>query len=441
MSEISKERAELEYAVIGAMIHDAATAGKLLPIVSSEDFGTEFLRTVYFAVKSLFQRSVPIDRLTVTQECGSDEYGRIVQAALDYRAMPANAEAYAVMLRDRARRDEVSRLASDLSLAETPEDEAEILGKINGLMVTKRQFKAVTASDAMDSFYDRHSAQKTPEFLDYGFRKLNAAVFSELGDLIILAGEPSSGKTALAAQMAATLARKHRVGFFTLETSSEKLTDRIVAQFSRIPLEQIKKNILREKEWKQIAEVGEQIGQLHLEQIPAAGMTVSDIRSFSLAHNYDVIFIDYLQIIRPASSRASRYEQVTQISMELHTMSQENHIAVVALAQLSRPEKTKGKTPSPPGMHDLKESGQIEQDADAILLLFRKDREDNTCPRRLKVGKNKEGEITEFELDFDGPTQIFTEAKTWTPVRTAPKKEEPPMFRELGKEEGGPLPF
>lgn len=407
--KISQDRAELEYSIVGAMIHDREVTGRLLPILTRADFAQEALGTVFDALRQLFNTNAPIDRLTVLQQCG-DDYHELLEAALAHRAMPSNAEYYAAMLRDRARTASISAAALELALLPETEHSAvpDILSRINALSVTRSQWQGVTMSDAVTAFFDLHGQDKKTEFLDFGFHLLNRKLYCEPGDFIILAGEPSSGKTALAAQMAFSLAEKHRVGFFTLETSSAKLTDRMMARASGVPLAHIKENQLTDIEWEKLARTANLLQHVQIEQIPASGMTVSDIRSYSLARHYDVIIVDYLQIIKPANPRAGRYEQVTQISIDLHTAAQENHITILALAQLSRPEKSK-KKPEPPSMHDLKESGQIEQDADAVLLLYNKDRNSYTCNRILKIGKNKEGERDTFELGFDGATQTFNE--------------------------------
>ena len=421
-TKISDQRTELEYQIIGAMVHDRETAAVCLPVLARSDFAHEALGAVFRAVLDLYGRNAPIDRLTVLQELGSDAYADLIDAALNRRVMPGNAEYYAGMLRDRARMDRIRATATAISVAATIEDARRDVDELNAELVTRRQWESVTMDAAMNLFCDRHSAMKEPEFLDFGFPKLKNRLFLDRGDFVVIAGEPSSGKTALAAQIAVTLAGRHRVGFFTLETSSEKLTDRIMAQITGIPLEQIKKNLLKEEEWKKITAAAQNFSRLPLEQIPAAGMTVNDIRSYSIAHRYEIIFVDYLQIVTPSNQRAQRYEQVTQISMGLHTLAQQAGIAVIALAQLSRPDRTK-KTKTPPGMHDLRESGQIEQDADAVILLYHRDPNDNTGPRMLKIAKNKEGERADFQLDFDGRTQTFREANTtWKDIRRVAKE-------------------
>ena len=136
-------------------------------------------------------------------------------------------------------------------------------------------------------------------------------------------------------------------------------------------------------------------------------MTVRDIRALCLSRRYQVIFVDYLQLIA-GSGKQSRYEQVTQISQELHSLGRANGVTIIALAQLKRPEKEKGK-PIPPSMADFRESGQIEQDADCALLVYPSDPNDYRSDRVLYIAKNKEGTRAKYELEFDGAVQTLTE--------------------------------
>lgn len=429
------------------MVHDRETAGVVLPILRRRDFSNEALGAVFAAVQNLFNRDAPIDRLTVIQELGSDAYAELLQAAIAIRVMPGNAEFYAAMLQERARLDRIREAASGVQFAGDLEETRKLVDSMNTELAARQQWRSVTLQEAFSKFCDRHSADRQPEFLDLGFSKLKQRLYLERGDFIVIAAEPSVGKTSLAAQMAFALGRKHRVGFFSMETSDEKLTDRMVAQQTGIPLGKMKSNLLTDEDWHIAMEAFGRLQNLPVEQINAAGMSVRDIQSYSLAKHYEVIFVDYLQMIAAANPKASRYEQVTQISMDLHTMAQQTGIAVIGLSQLSRPDKSKKKK-DPPGMHDLRESGQIEQDADAVLLLYLQDPANYAGPRVLKIGKNKEGERADFVLDFDGNTQTFKESAgrvSIADIRRAGKRQQEPLsaqvkMEEIG-EEDGELPF
>ena len=164
-------------------------------------------------------------------------------------------------------------------------------------------------------------------------------------------------------------------------------------------------------------------------------MTVRDIQAVALNKRYQVILVDYLQLV--TDNGKGRYEQVTNISQGLHTLAQANGITVIALAQLRRPEKENGK-PKPPTMADFRESGQIEQDADIAMLLWPSDPNDNRSRRVLKIGKNKEGERLKLELDFDGATQTMKVAE---PTPGEQYRELHRKIRQAGKANSGQVTF
>ena len=160
---------------------------------------------------------------------------------------------------------------------------------------------------------------------------------------------------------------------------------------------------------------------LQLDIINAAGMSVQDIQAVSLNKRYQVVFVDYLQLL--AAPGKGLYEQVTNISKGLHVMGRQHGIAVFALAQLSRPEKS-GAKPAPPNLSSFRESGQIEQDADAAMLLYPSDPKDNRSHRILNLAKNKEGESCRLYMEFDGAIQS---------MREIPEPATTQLRRELGE--------
>ena len=144
--------------------------------------------------------------------------------------------------------------------------------------------------------------------------------------------------------------------------------------------------------------------------LQASGMTATEIQATSQAYGFQVVFIDYVQLVAPESDRrANRQEQMAGVSMALHTFAQKTGTMVVELAQLTRQERGGWREPD---MHDLKESGQFEQDADMIFLLFRPNPKDEDLDqeknRILKIAKNKEGRRGRWPLYFDGDTQTFS---------------------------------
>ena len=150
------------------------------------------------------------------------------------------------------------------------------------------------------------------------------------------------------------------------------------------------------------------------------GMTAADLQAYSQAHRYQVVFVDYLQKIAvPRGSRATDYERVSQISSALQQFGRITGTTVVALSQLSRPDRdAKSRKIRPPALSDLRSSGQIEQDADVVLFLYREDYDDKQSNRLLRIAKNKEGEAMDYvRFAFDGDKQTFS--------RIAPRPDPP----------------
>lgn len=438
-------RIELEYSVIGALIADGRNAGQYLADLCSEDFQDIVCLGMFSAIRKIYNTGSPIDRITVLAELGEDYADGVAEA---FRRRAENIGHYVHLLKQYALIDAARVCGLGISVARSTDEITLQLDKLNSLMISKRGREPVSMSEAMQRFMDRHSGD-APKYLTFGLRELDEHLYCEPGDFVVIGGYPSAGKTMLATQFAMHLAKSRRVGFFSLETSPEKLTDRIMSQVTQIPMSRIKTNSMDDAQWKQAVDAAQELSGLVCDQIPASGMTVADIQAFALNRRYDVVFIDYLQLVTD-SSRGSRYEAVTNISLALHTMSQTTGITVIALAQLSRPDKKKDKS-EPPNMSSFRESGQIEQDADVALLLYQEDLNDYRSRRVLKIGKNKEGERTRILLDFHGDTQTLSPAKstlgeTYRAVQKACAKaaKEGRMigqttFKEIDSSE--PLPF
>ena len=220
------------------------------------------------------------------------------------------------------------------------------------------------------------------------------------GNLFIIGGRPSAGKTALSLQMACEQARKgYRVCYFSLETDPATLNARIIANRLAVPLADVKAKKVPQSDLDDLAE----LHKLPLFIRSASGKSVGWIKGQAKRMKAQAVFIDYLQLL--ADGKASdRYQQITSISIALHELAQTTGILVVALAQLNR-----SAAHTLPSVADLKESGQIEQDADAILLLAN----DVTSKERpephyyCSLEKNKEGDLWTLPIMFDKPRQRF----------------------------------
>ncbi len=212
-------------------------------------------------------------------------------------------------------------------------------------------------------------------------------------DLVILAGRPSMGKTALATNMAFNVARAHRteadaqgvqktvdggvVGFFSLEMSAEQLATRIIAEQTEIPSERIRRGMIEEAEFRRLVEVTQEMQSIPLYIDHTGGITVAQLaaraRKLKRQHGLDMIVVDYVQLIAGSSKRASdnRVQEITEITTGLKALAKELDVPILALSQLSRQvEQREDKRPQ---LSDLRESGSIEQDADVVMFVFREE--------------------------------------------------------------------
>lgn len=392
----------LQYAILHSMLNEPGCVGEVMTRLAAEDFDQLPTRGLFEAVSRLHFKGAPIDAVTVLREAG-DEYLPALEEAARHPA--GDAAYYCGLLREGMQLQRLHACARNLEEAETMEAAEKTVDAINSLVTLRRQTSVVTAHEAAADFVRRMGAKRRPDYLSLGMPELDRLLYLELGDFVLLGGYSSAGKTMLSLQFALALTERYRVGYFTLETNHKKLTDRLIAHMAQVPLAAIKECRLAGDEARRAAQAARRLDKMDLAFISASGMTVRDIQAVTLNRRYQVIFVDYLQIL--SAQGKSRYEQVTNISMSLHTMAQAHGVAVFALAQLSRPEKYEGK-PVPPSLSSFRESGQLEQDADAALLLWPADLNDNHSRRVLKIAKNKDGARDKLELAFNGATQTLS---------------------------------
>lgn len=401
---IAEEYLRAQHAVLGSVLIEPQLIHKVIGQTSAEYF-TGPARTVYDAMCRLIEEKIPVDIIAVSTALG-EEYRSYLVQLMEVTPTAANIDYYLRMCKEQSRVMALQNIGTDMQTAQNTDELRTLLDKANALMVDKSSMKICSMSDAMRIFMDRHVGQR--EYLSWAIPELNKILFCEKGELILLGGYPSAGKSALALQCCWHWSTKMRVGFFSLETNPEKLFDRLMAGVSGLTMEQIKRNRISQSEWEHICCMSPDVTERDLEFVPASGMTVAQVQSVTAMRQYDLIVIDYVQLL--SAEGFNRTEQVTNISLALHRLAQTMEVTVIGLSQLKRKDGTDA-----PSLSDLRESGQLEQDADVVLLLYpmMEDKEKRKAGVRvLKVDKNKEGPLGKLELDFDGQHQVFRKAGT-----------------------------
>lgn len=391
---------QAQNSVLGSALIEPSLVPKVIQQTRPSDFSGA-AQTIYIVMRRLFQNGTPVDVVSLAAALGNEYKGHLMQL-MEITPTAANIDSYINLCREQAKVMSVRSLAAQISTAEDSDAIRKLLEEANGLMVDKPSLRITTMNDALHSFMQRHTGEA--KYLTWPVRELNDRLYAEPGDFILLGGYPSTGKSAWSLQCARHWARNLKVGFFSLETSSEKLFDRHMSSMAEISMDAIKRNSLTQAEWDRVCQMTGQITSLKLELVPAAGMTPADIRSVTMMRGYQLIIIDYVQLLQ--ANGGNRTEQVTNISLALHRMAQDMRVTVVALSQLKR----KGDD-STPESSDLRESGQLEQDADIIMMLKLENKDQPEGNREMYITKNKEGTCPKIVLAFDGKHQTFSKAQ------------------------------
>lgn len=412
--QLSSRSIEAEQAVLGAMLIDPDCAPKVFSQVQETDFYMPENRVIFRTAQSLFRQGRPFDAIVLDSEMAEPwETQRSYMAQLmEITPTSANALEYAAVMKEAAKLRNLKELGQKLAEAKTLDECRPLAASVQQAIGPGRVIRHWTALELYGSFLRDMSGETPPrEYLNYGYNQLNDGLFTEPGDVVVIGGEPSAGKTAFALSLAFQMAKHKTVGFFSLETDpAKKLRDRLMASSIGLSFTGIKKRNLSESDWDETARASKAFHAVKLHFFQSAGWSVSQVAAVSRAYGLEIAFIDYVQLLRPENP--ARYANpaavMAEISVALHTFAQESRTAVFELAQLSRMEKGGWR---PPNMHDLKESGQFEQDADAILLIYRPDPDDKNLDRnnnrKLKIAKNKEYTTGEFTLAFHGDKQQF----------------------------------
>ena len=453
---------DAERGVIGSLLIDESLVREMVSVVDAQDFLNPANRLIFQAARQLFRDGKPVDALTIRDRVGS-QYSDYMTQLIEITPTSANWREYAALMHSQATTQRIKNLAQYiLEHAVTLDDCRQPCADMEQLLADGRRIDAWTMQEMMEDFFRAQDPDApAPEYVTYGLEVLDQRNYTELGDVVMIGGYPSDGKTALALMMAYHMAARYKVGFFSLETDKRKVRDRMVASVAQIDFDAIKRRTLTESDWAGLAAKSTDMSKRDLTVLRAAGMTVADIQSASQAYGFQVVVIDYVQLITPeVSRRAPRSEQMADVSRALHTFAQSSETLVIELAQLTRQERGSWREPD---MHDLKESGQFEQDADIVFLLYRPSPSDDTLDqeknRILKIAKYKEGPRGRWPLYFDGPKQTFsvmTEADGKAVLRqlvNAGKKAKSKNraeatgqqtmseFQELSAEETGDIPF
>ena len=386
---------EAEQAIIGSMLTDKDAVISAIEVLKPEDFYREDNKTIYEAILNLYNRSEPIDIITVRAELES--MGRIDNVGgLEYLAeLPekvpttANAMKYIKIVEEKSALRKLIKTANEIiELGYNPTEEVDDImegaeKKIFNIMQDKEQKGYSPLKDVLvesftklEELYNRkqHITGVPSGFTDLDYR---TAGFHG-SELILIAARPAMGKTAFALNIATNAALRANVpvAVFSLEMSKEQLVNRILCSESMVDSNKVRTGKLEEDDWTKLAETIGPLSEAEMYIDDTPGINIMEIRAkcrkLKIEKNIGLVVIDYLQLIQGTGKRnGSREQEISEISRSLKILAKELDVPVIALSQLSRAAEQ--RPDHRPMLSDLRESGAIEQDADIVMFLYRDD--------------------------------------------------------------------
>jgi replicative DNA helicase len=405
---------EAEQSVIGGLLLDPNRLDDVLEICTAEDFYNIDNRAIFAAICDMGATGKTVDVITLSEKLNDSGelervggLGYLVEIA-NNTPSAANVKAYASILADRAMERRITEAGQ--RIAELGDDESiQVDDKIETLHSELSGLERKDAADvvAFDAILKSRVMTIDGKFrgtakrgLDVGFKALDDR-FQGIGesDLWILAARPAMGKTALAMNVVYNVAKTGKdVIIFSMEMSKEQLMDRLLSAVSGIPSNLIRSGQLTEEHWAPLsAAVAKLKGlKIHIIDIPAIDIhrAKAIARKYKRFADIGLIMIDYLQLARDSKAK-TRFDEVSGVSRELKVMAKTIGCPVLALSQLNR--GVEGQSNKRPGLKDLRESGQIEQDADLITFIYRDEYYHEDSPNKgtaeLITAKFREGEV------------------------------------------------
>lgn len=438
MSQAYPHNLEVEQALLGAlMVFDGSIVSVLEENLIPESFYNARHQIIFRSMRELYQRKSPTDFTTLYAYLDSKEALNSI-GGLDYlTTLSKNAgtknnikHLTSLVLEKAQLRNLIDSSKEIIELATSAQPLDEILddAETSLLKVTRNRntsdFRTVldVTSRVVEITKDL-SVRKNPiTGLKTNFSEFDKITHGlQKGDLLILAARPAMGKTAFALNIALNTAisnPEHSVALFSLEMPAEHLVNRMISTRGQIPGDHLRTGYLNKNEWNAFNHAADTLKQQRIFIDDSGYIKTTDIfskcRKLAADENLGLIIIDYIQLISSSNERDNRQEQVSKISRELKGLARELNVPVIALSQLSR--QVESRQDKRPILSDLRESGSLEQDADIVMMLYRKsyyERRESDEPAplveevELEIAKHRNGAIGTIYFQFQSNTGAF----------------------------------
>jgi replicative DNA helicase len=417
---------EAEASVLGSLMLDRNAIVRIADFLRPDDFYLDQHGQVYRAAINLYDRSDPIDLLTMASELekmrvldriGGQEFLAELEGGVP---TAANVEYYGHLVEEAATKRKLIAAGSRITGFGFDEsvpavqalDQAE--GVIFGIAEGRITQDFVPLKDVLKETWDQieriHKDQSLLSGVPSGFTDLDAKTGGfQKSDLIIIAARPGIGKTSLTLNIAQHAAIHHKipVAIFSLEMSEQQLVTRLLCSEAAVDSYRLRSGLLKDSEWPRIAQAMGALSEAQIFIDDSPSISAIELRTkarrLKSANNLGLIIVDYLQLMQ-GRNQENRVQEVSDISRSLKSLARELQIPVIACSQLSRePEK---RTDHRPQLADLRESGSIEQDSDLVLFIYRERMYNDNLPEEKRniaeiiISKHRNGPVGKLDLLF-----------------------------------------
>jgi replicative DNA helicase len=431
---------EAEQSVLGGLLLDNSTWDTVADRLRSEDFYRRDHQHIFAAIAELSARGEPSDAVTLAEHLAAkglaDETGGLAYLASLARDTPtaANIRAYADIVRERALLRNLIRVSGEIAASAYDSEgrpAAELVDEAERRVFEIAEQGRRTGSgfvalrDVLGATIDRldmlHQSQGKLTGVSSGYADLDRMTAGlQPGDLIVVAGRPSMGKTTLALNIAENAAIGNGVpsAVFSMEMSREQLAFRMISSLGRVDQSHLRTGMFGDEDWARINSAIAQMKSAPIFIDDSGALTPTEVRArarrLKRERGLGLVVVDYLQLMQVAGTKENRATEISEISRSLKALAKELAVPVIALSQLNR--SVEQRTDKKPVMSDLRESGAIEQDADLIMLIYREEVYEPETPRKgiadIIIAKQRNGPTGEVHLTFLGKYTRFENLAT-----------------------------
>ena len=432
IDKIPPQNLEAETAVLGSMLLDKDTIPQAIELLDPSFFYKDSHNKIYSAVVKLFDENKGVDLVTLIEELKRsnflDEVGgpSYITALASSVPTAANFVHYAKIVKEKAILRNLITAATEVvtecydtsrSVDELVDKAEQAIFEVSSKKIESRftPLREIIKNsiETIDSLYQR---KENITGLATGFRDLDIKTAGlQPSDLIIIAGRPSMGKSALASCIVEHVGviEKTPIAFFSLEMSKEQLVQRMLCSHARVDAHKVRTGFLSQADWPRLVSAAGKLSEAPIYIDDSPGISVLELRAKArrMKAQFDIkmIVLDYLQLMQGPANADSRQQEISEISRSLKSLARELNVPLIAISQLSR--AVEQRQDHRPQLSDLRESGAIEQDADLVILLLREElynqTEENKGVAEVIVAKQRNGPVGTLKLAFLGEYMRF----------------------------------